>query len=166
MFGSTLHLGTFNVEALKALAPNDVTVYADGDSWEVWGEDEDQAACAMHPRHVMFTGKSSAELLADLSWVMQESGNLLVPMTYENQAGTLATITPHDDWSEPYFYLTDRPAQDFLRRGFWDGVSADALRARNESRAHAENLHGSPEPWLWSGWREYLYLENEEPREG
>lgn len=142
-----LHLGTFEADALIELLPGERhrTIYrgddlhpgldgkGDGkpDSWEEWGE---TLTKTYEPEHIVIVGDST-DLLADVAWVLSQSPSLLQPMTYPYQKGTLACITPNDDWSEPYYSLEDTQAARFIGNMIHNGVE--------EGRV-----------WEWTMWRE------------
>lgn len=107
-----MHVGVMwdDLEALRELLPGDAQVFAEGDDWEEWGERLWQD----RPRHVVIRGEDATKMLTDLAYAMSE-GARLMPMTYPQQAGILASITPAADWSEPLYELVDRRSQSFLR---------------------------------------------------
>ena len=109
---TTMHVGTFDTARLRDSISPDITIIEDRDSWEEWGEAMTEHPD--HPIHVMLRNGDSLQLLAELAKIMDVEPGLLTPMAYHRQRGTLACITPDDDWSEPYFTLMDTRAQRFL----------------------------------------------------
>lgn len=113
---TTLHLGTRDVDALRALLPTDaVDVFVEEHAWDIWGESEPGAA-----HHVIVRTRDARtgtpELLADVACVMGQHPGLLEPMQHIYQAGTIAVITADDDWSEAYWTLQDVKAGHRIRR--------------------------------------------------
>lgn len=137
---SHLHLGTFDADALIDLLPkqedrrifrgSDLHNGEGPDSWEEWGEGKPGVG---QPEHIVIVG-DSPDLLADVAWVLSQSPDLLQPMTYEYQAGTLACITPDDDWSEPYYTLEDTQSERFVKRLLQNGVGENDVWAHPEWR--------------------------------
>ncbi len=83
----TLHVG---------LHPDHVgELECDNDHWEQWGE-ERPAGEAVHAYVEVDSLVNAVEALARIL----DSHKELVPMYYANQEGTLAVITPSNDWSE------------------------------------------------------------------
>lgn len=103
---TTMHIGikADEVEQVRDLAPNGITV--DGDRWEEWGE---RPISNDDPRHVILFGDSEA-LLADFAYLLGE-GVDFQPMHLPHQRGVIAVLTPEDDWSEPYYQITDARAK-------------------------------------------------------
>lgn len=121
---ATLHLGTFDFPALKALLPGAERClgvagspsqwrFTNGDGWEEWGEGLGDTG---HPEHIVMEGDSVA-LMQDVAYVLTENASVLQPMTYPNQAGTLAVITHVDERGDApeLFVVVDGAARDFIR---------------------------------------------------
>lgn len=83
----TLHVG---------LHPDHVDgLETDNDHWEQWGE-ERPAGEAVHAYVEVDSLVDAVDALA----LILDSNRELVPMYYDNQEGTLAVVTPSNDWSE------------------------------------------------------------------
>ena len=142
---TTLHLGTFEPLRLVGLLPSDrLCVVWGRDSWEEWGEP--LADHPDHPDHIMVSDSetTSSALLGLVVTIEEAAPGLLMPLAYRSQAGTLGTVTPDDDWSEPIRELIDTQAQRFIHRHY-DG---DTSRLA----------------WTDSRWREFLDLRIEDGR--
>lgn len=74
----------------------------DNDHWEQWGE-ERPAGEAVHAYVELETSEAAGSALTNIL----QSGRELVPMHWENQRGTLAVVTPSDEWSKVIYALIE-----------------------------------------------------------
>ena len=103
---ATLHLGSKTPLVVTELLPQDLYVFIEEDTWEEWGEvnEEDRQYSGVH--HIIARGKDSAALLADVAWLI-ENGAPLEPMRGpDHQSRIIACITLDDDWSEALFNVS------------------------------------------------------------
>jgi len=137
---TTLHLGTFDADALRDSIPRDLVMIRDGDSWEEWGEPLSKHSD--HPEHIILRttdpDTGAPELMTDVTFLITVASELLVPMGYRSQAGTIACITPDDDWSEPVYTVIDVQAQRFAR-------SLASLRETDDYQ-----------PWSDPSWQDHV----------
>jgi hypothetical protein len=122
---------------LRDTVSSGITIIEDRDSWEEWGEPKREHPD--HPTHVMLRHEHSQHLLTEVASILTVEPGLLVPMAFHRQCGTLACITPDDDWSEPIYTLMDTPTQRFLAY-ISSGDDTDLIIWRNLE------------------WQDYLYL--------
>ena len=102
---STLHLGSRNPSEIIELLPDALVAFVERDQWEEWGEHnaEDRQYHGVHHviiRSVGMTPADSADLLADLAWIIGQGATLEPMRGPEHQAGIVACITLDDEWSE------------------------------------------------------------------
>jgi hypothetical protein len=138
---TTMHVGTFDTTLMRDTVSSGITIIEDRDSWEEWGEPMRQHR--EHPVHVILRHEHSQHLLAELASILAIEPGLLVPMAYHRQRGTLACITPDDDWSEPTLTIKDTQAERFL-----------AYRSTGDDTDL--NI------WRDIEWQDYLYLRETE----